>query len=72
MDKILLISSAAMGFVFGAFYAAAAKVFKQAVKAMITANQKAENANSNGRDHDEDENASAKAPEKVKLPARIK
>lgn len=80
MDKILLISSAAVGFVFGAVYAAVAKMLVQAAKAIINANQRVvqtEKAKANGHErHERTERptakASQKAAEKAKLPARIK
>jgi hypothetical protein len=81
MDKIFLISSAAVGFVFGAVYAAVAKMLVQVAKAIISANQRViqtEKAKANG--HEAPERASTKtahktshkASEKAKLPARIK
>jgi F0F1-type ATP synthase membrane subunit b/b' len=67
MDKIFLISSAALGFVFGAFYAAIAKMIAKAAKAILTANQKVIQA-----ERPKATAAREKFPEKVKLPARVK
>jgi len=75
MDKILLISSAAFGFVFGAVYAAVTKMLVQAAKAIISANQKIDQsdratAKKNGQERDG--KPQHRASEKAKLPARVK
>lgn len=74
MDRILLISSAAVGFVFGAVYAAVTKMLVQAAKAIISANQKIDqlegNTKKNGQERDNKPHH--KTTEKAKLPARVK
>ena len=74
MDKILLISTAALGFVFGAVYAAVTKMLVQAANAIISANQKIEDlegtTKKNG--HERDGKPQPKSSEKAKLPARVK
>lgn len=73
MDRIFLITSAAVGFVVGAVYAAIAKMVVQTAKAVVRANQQivqAEKARTEGRQ--QQRHHAEKAPDKVKLPARVK
>jgi len=68
MEKIALIGSAALGFMFGAVYGAVLRMVVRVTKAVLTANQRLSQAESKVKTTQTAE----KFPEKVKLPARIK